>query len=138
MDQDLERLLVSSHLRVTAARRAVFRALKTASAPLSHVEITKLCSEIDKTSVYRTIELFIRLGVVVGVSHGWKQRYELAAPYRPHHHHLYCINCGETEELRSEKLEQAVREVASASDFIVQEHTFEMTGLCGTCQNVTS
>jgi Fe2+ or Zn2+ uptake regulation protein len=135
MDQDLGRLLEKSHLRTTAARRLVFRSLKAASAPLSHVEITKLCSDIDKTSVYRTIELFIKLGVVVGVSHGWKQRYELAAPFRPHHHHLYCVNCGKTEELQSEKLEEAVREAASASDFIVQEHTFEMTGLCGVCRN---
>jgi Fe2+ or Zn2+ uptake regulation protein len=135
MDQDLERLLVSSHLRVTAARRAVFRALKTASAPLSHVEITKLCSEIDKTSVYRTIELFIRLGVVVGVSHGWKQRYELAAPYRPHHHHLYCVNCSRTEELQSEKLEAAIRDLAGTSNFEIQEHTFEATGLCNECRS---
>lgn len=138
MDQDLERLLAKSRLRTTTARRLVFRTLKMASAPLSHVEITKRCPDIDKTSVYRTIELFIKLGIVVGVSHGWKQRYELAAPFRPHHHHLYCVECGETEELRSEKLEEAVREVVSASNFIVQEHTFEMTGLCGTCQHLTS
>ena len=91
MEQDFEKLLADSHQRVTAARKTVLRVLKTAVEPLSQAEIFTLAGQIDRTSVYRTIDLFLRLGIVTGVAYGWKQRYELATPFRPHHHHLHCV-----------------------------------------------
>jgi len=133
MEHDLEKLLAASGLRVTTPRKAIFKTLKTAAVPLSHVEIAHANADIDKTSVYRTVELFMKLGVVIGVNHGWKQRYELAAPFRPHHHHLHCINCGKVEEIQSEKLEQMIQAIASESNFQVVGHTFELTGICKDC-----
>jgi Fe2+ or Zn2+ uptake regulation protein len=133
MNNNLEDLLATSSLRVTQPRKTIFQTLKNAPTPLSHVEISKANSSIDKTSVYRTIELFLRLGVIVGVSHGWKQKYELAAPFRPHHHHLHCIKCGKIEEIQSEKLEQMIHAIADDSNFHVVGHTFELTGICNQC-----
>jgi Fe2+ or Zn2+ uptake regulation protein len=135
MNRNIDELLAKSHLRVTGPRKAIFDTLRNASEPLSHMEIANVNSIVDKTSVYRSIELFIKLGVVVGVNHGWKQRYELAEPFRPHHHHLHCVNCGKIEELQSERLEGAIQDIASASDFQVIGHTFEITGICGDCRH---
>jgi len=134
MEQELEKLLASSQLRITKPRKAIFQTLKIAVNPLSQVEIAALTPSIDRGSVYRTIELFLELGVVSSITHGWKQRFELAAPFRPHHHHLHCVKCGKTEEIQSERLEGMIHEVAGASNFHVIGHTFEVTGICSACR----
>jgi Fur family ferric uptake transcriptional regulator len=131
---DIGSLLSKHHLRTTTPRKVVFATLKNATRPLSQMEIANANTDIDKVSVYRTIELYVKLGIVTGVAHGWKQRYELAAPLKPHHHHLLCTNCGKVEDVRSEELEQVIHNVASQRHFKVTGHTFEVTGLCGDCR----
>lgn len=130
---DIEKVLENHKLRVTKPRLAIFDTLRTASRPLSEVEIVAQTSTVDPVTVYRTIELFLKLEVVVGVAHGWKQRYELASPFRPHHHHILCMECGVIEEISSEKLEQFIHHLADEHAFRVTGHTFEVTGLCKSC-----
>lgn len=131
---DIEKVLETNKLRVTKARREIFDTLRHAARPLSQVEIAAATPTVDPVTVYRSIELFIKLEVVVGVAHGWKQRYELAAPFRPHHHHILCTSCGQVEEIQSEKLEQFIRHLGSEYGFYVASHTFEIAGLCSHCQ----
>lgn len=126
----------SNHnLRVTRPRKVIFETLKNAVKPLSQVEIAKANPSVDKVSVYRTIDVFMKLGIVTSVPHGWKQRYELATPFRPHHHHLLCTGCGNVEEIQSDKLEQIIRILADKQKFKATGHTFEITGLCNVCQS---
>lgn len=135
MERDLEKLLAGQGLRVTLPRKAVFRVLQSADRPLSHAEIASALTTIDKTSVYRTIELFLKWGVVIGVAHGWKQRYELADPFRPHHHHLHCVKCDSITQIQSGKLEELINEIADANQFRVTGHVFEVAGVCQDCRN---
>jgi Fur family transcriptional regulator, ferric uptake regulator len=121
-------------LRLTTPRKLLFETLKKATAPLSQSELATANPTIDRVSVYRTIELFMRLGIVTSVPHGWKQRYELAAPFRPHHHHLFCTVCGEADEIQSEKLERIIHIIADEQKFSVIGHMFEVTGICSKCQ----
>lgn len=130
---DIEKVLENHKLRVTKPRLAIFDTLRKATRPLSEVEIATATPTVDPVTVYRTIELFLKLEVTVGVAHGWKQRYELASPFRPHHHHILCTNCGQVEEISSEKLEQFIRHLAGERGFKVTGHTFEITGLCENC-----
>jgi Fe2+ or Zn2+ uptake regulation protein len=134
MDSELMTLFADHHLRITAPRVAILKIFKNASAPLSQVEISRANPAIDKVSIYRTIEIFEKIGLVTSVAHGWKQRYELAAPFRPHHHHLLCNNCGTIEEIQSEKLEKIIHSLADEQEFEVTGHTFEITGLCRQCR----
>ena len=130
---DIEKVLENHKLRVTKPRLGIFDTLRSAARPLSEVEIATATPTVDPVTVYRTIELFLKLEVVVGVAHGWKQRYELASPFRPHHHHILCTNCGQVEEITSEKLEQFIRRLGGEYGFRVTGHTFEITGLCQQC-----
>lgn len=133
----MTKILAEHGLRVTRPRKIVFALLTAASSPLSHVEIARLASEIDKVSVYRTVDLFVKLGIVIGVAHGWKQRYELAAPFKPHHHHLHCSKCGKIEEIQSDELEGMIKLLCDRHNFQVTGHMFEVTGVCGACAGVT-
>jgi len=136
MSPNLQQIFATHQLRATKPRLVILDALKNAAAPLSITQLVQQCPSIDKVSVYRTIDTFKKTSIVTVVTHGWKQRYELAAPFRPHHHHLVCATCGQVVEIHSKKLEQIVARIAQNHAFQAQSHTFEITGLCGDCQAI--
>lgn len=133
MNSDIRAILADHGLRATSPRLAIFDALKDATAPLSVADIIKTCPTIDKVSVYRTVETFTNIGVTTVVMHGWKQRYELAEPFRPHHHHLHCIQCGRIVEIESDKVESIIYQIGKEYGFHPTNHTFEISGLCSAC-----
>ena len=133
MENELEVLFAKEGLRLTSARKEVFRLLYRSEKPLSIASIAKALSGIDRVSVYRTIELFQNLGIVNPVPLGWKQLYELTSPFKAHHHHLSCIKCGKLVDVHSKKFEQLVASVAREHNFTAHDHTFEIKGLCSDC-----
>lgn len=133
MDTPISQLLSSNGLRLTTPRVAVFNALKEAPQPLSVVEIIRLLPEIDSVSVYRTIDLFTKLSITVSVSHGWKQRYELAEPFQPHHHHIRCNQCEKLIDLDWPELEQQIEAISHKHQFHITGHSFELNGICSDC-----
>ncbi|RYG94537.1 transcriptional repressor, partial [archaeon] len=94
MHNELETVFAKEGYRLTSPRRAVFDVLHSSESPLAIAVIIKACPDVDRVSIYRTLELFTRLGITEIIPFGWKQRYELTSPFKPHHHHLYCTNCG--------------------------------------------
>jgi Fur family ferric uptake transcriptional regulator len=85
-------------------------------------------------TVYRTIEVLVRSGLVVerDFGEGFK-RYE-AARGVPHHEHLLCNSCGSVTEFRDERLERMTTLLAEAHDFSRQRHRLVIYGLCGNCR----
>src|ERR1700745_3587338 len=90
---ELEVIFAREHLRMTIPRMAVFDVMRSSDMPLMIGDIIKKCPQIDRVSIYRTLELFVQLGIAEVVPMGWKQRYELTSPFKSHHHHLYCVEC---------------------------------------------
>ena len=133
MNSDIRAILTHHGLRVTSPRLAVFKALANTATPLGVTDIIKTCPAVDKVSVYRTIETFTRIGVAIAVMHGWKQRYELAEPFKAHHHHLHCTACGNVTEVHSDKVERIIDNITAEHGFRPANHTFEITGLCSAC-----
>lgn len=132
MDEYRE-LLRQHELRDTAPRRTVFEALLTTHAPCAIGEITRMCANIDRTTVYRSIETLLRIGAVQAVPIGWKQQYELTSPFKAHHHHIQCVRCKKVIDVSSPDIEQLVQEVAKSYHFTPEAHTFEITGVCDAC-----
>ncbi len=138
MNTDLTDIFAVANLRVTKQRIKLFDTLKSARAPLSVVQIVRACPSIDKVSVYRTVRLFVELGIATVVTRGWKQSYELAAPFAPHHHHLVCSSCGSVTELKSDNIERLVAELSAKSNFTPSSHHFEVLGMCAACISTPS
>jgi len=130
---ELETVFAREGLRLTAPRKAVFDALYSAHQPLMIKDIIQACPATDRVSIYRTLERFTSLGIAEIVPLGWKQRYELTSPFKPHHHHLYCTSCGKLIDLHSQKLELLVAAIARQYDFKPAEHKFEVSGTCTDC-----
>jgi len=133
MDKELSNIFNDTGHRLTQPRMAVFNFIKSSDLPLSIADIVRLNPAMDKVSIYRTISLFKKLHIVVAVNNGWKQLYELASPFNPHHHHLVCTKCGKLTEIHSKKLESMVEELTSENDFHPVSHHFEINGLCSNC-----
>lgn len=135
----LEELFRANELRLTEPRRDIFRILETRDQPLTLGEIIKTSQFAERTSVYRTLQLFTKLGIVDMIQVGFKQRYELAEPFKAHHHHLVCVKCGELIDLeRTPRLEKLVSKLASAHNYELTAHHVELQGICNNCRATSS
>ncbi len=132
--EQLETLLQSSGNRLTTPRRQVFTALHQAAEPLSLQQLVALCQGVDRTSIYRTLELYEQLHIIEIVHVGWKKRYELADPFKPHHHHLQCTGCHQLVAIDTPELERLIDTIAQQHGYVITGHHFELQGLCPACQ----
>ena len=133
--ETFEKSLRDAAQSITKPRQAVFDALQHHRS-LTMAELVKACSGVDRASVYRTVEVFEKLGVVVRIPNGWKYRLELGDAFHEHHHHATCTNCGASIALPEDKtLEKRLHELAARRNFTLQSHQIELTGLCEACQS---
>jgi Fur family ferric uptake transcriptional regulator len=119
----------------TKPRRLVFEIL-AGGGPLTIVDIAnKVSDRIDRVSVYRTIDLFEKLGIIHRVNVGWKYKLELSDQFVSHHHHLSCTSCGRVIDIEDEKhIDSFISQVAERFEFQPKHHQFEIEGLCRQCQ----
>jgi Fur family ferric uptake transcriptional regulator len=89
-------------------------------------------STIDRSTLYRTLKLFNRLGLVVSAQPGDGEiYYEIA--HHQHHHHLVCRRCGAEAEIPHTILETVIKQVEAQYGFLVQTEHLVLTGLCQQC-----
>ena len=119
---------------VTKTRLTVFKVLLNSEA-LRMNEIVQLSAPaINRASVYRTIDLFEKLGIVQRVQHGWKYTIELTDTYHHHHHHMRCLSCHKLFTIEGDThLEIDLKKLAAAQHFTMTQHTVEIQGYCKIC-----
>lgn len=118
---------------LTAPRRAVYSALQGEEPQTMHALVAR-CADIDRSSVYRTIDLFERLGIVQRLQTGWKYAFELSDQFHEHHHHATCLGCGQAQVLPEDAgLEAQLDQLAASVDFRVTRHQLELQGWCADC-----
>lgn len=127
--------LKSAGHSLTEPRKLVFAALQY-DAPLSMQELyTRLRGKVNRTTVYRVIELFEELHIAQRVAKGWKYKLELTDEFIPHHHHFTCTNCNKSISFdEPEHFESILDDIASQNGFIPNSHTLEIEGYCSTCR----
>ena len=134
-DQAFIAHLKSSSERVTSPRLAIFRILGTHS-PLAMASLSLRAQEngVDSVTVYRTLALFKKLGLVQEIGVGNKRLFELSDGFGGHHHHFWCTNCGKIIDFDDPNLEQALHQATAALNFTLQSHQLEMVGVCSSCR----
>jgi|BioPla2DNA2_1021312.scaffolds.fasta_scaffold00018_48 Fur family ferric uptake transcriptional regulator len=132
--------------RVTMPRQVILQVLDEAKKHLSaediFIKVHQIYPAIGLTTVYRTLELLVRMGLVHKFDFGdGRARYELCDGNNEmaHHHHLICTDCGRvidyddfTEE-ETELIKKTEKELAKKYDFTVRNHTIQFYGLCKKC-----
>jgi Fur family ferric uptake transcriptional regulator len=134
-ENELFRTLLKKHrYSLTPARLQLFRVLQNHNAS-TIAELTSLLKDFDRATVYRTVELFEKLGIISRVQLGWKYKLELSDIFHHHHHHLSCTNCGRVIVLHEDPtLEQHIKALSKHSGFLPTDHQLEIRGLCQNCQ----
>ena len=136
---DLLNEVEAQGIRLTAQRRALIEVIQEATSHLDAASLLELARRrdpnIDRATVYRTIELLKRLGMIdeLDLMHlnGEKHYYEVKT--QKDHLHLACFNCGEIEEFASPTFERLKREISTMNDFDIQVMRLEVGGLCSAC-----
>ncbi len=132
--------------RWTMPRRAVLELLSRTSKHMSAKEIYatlhRMHPAIGLTTVYRTLDLLERMGMLQKLSFGTgESRYELTGEEKgTHHHHLICMKCGKIidytdfldEEL--ELVKKTEEELGKKHGFEILDHNIEFYGLCPKCR----
>ena len=126
------------NLPITAQRQAVAEVILGSDRHLSADEIERELwaggSPVATATIYRTLDVLVRSGLVVerDFGEGFK-RYEPARD-EPHHEHLLCTVCGRVTEFRDERLERMTTLLAEAKGFARQRHRLVIYGVCETCR----
>ena len=131
----LQTTLKSSGCSFTLPRRTVFEKLAKNQSPMTTAALAEACApDIDRATVYRTVELFERLGIINRMWHGFKSQIELSEIFTPHHHHAVCQQCGTSIDLVNQELEKLLASIAKQHNFLALSHVIELSGYCTSCQ----
>ncbi len=130
-------ILKKNNVSLTTTRKAIFATLLRSEKPLKKGEIARLTPSVDRASVYRTLELFSRLGITTTIVRGWTPFTELAEPFKAHHHHITCDQCGMIVEIENDTLEDVLSLIAGRHNFTLTKHTVELSGLCDQCRRLS-
>jgi Fur family ferric uptake transcriptional regulator len=93
-------------------------------------------------TIYRTVELLEKIGLVRRIRLDERSRYELVESESDvkHHYHLVCEKCGriidvgeDTLAIHAKSLEEHAAEVGSVYRFQVSGHHFRIFGTCRDC-----
>ncbi len=132
--EELEAALAARGLRVTPSRRAVLAAILAQGEQFTAEDVLRTAPKAGRATVFRTIRLLCRLGMVCRVLlEDGRLRYRLAGTRR-HHHHLVCLECGRVRDLDKCVVAELAEGIARASGYQVEGHWLEIYGRCHQCQ----
>jgi Fur family ferric uptake transcriptional regulator len=127
--------------RLTPQREMVLSVICESQGHVSADEILKRVRKrypyLNKSAVYRTLDLLTRINLVHPTDFG-QGCVEYEIHQHPHHHHLLCRNCRkmiEADESIFASLEKTLRQDYG---FVADLDHFAIFGLCRKCQTVAS
>jgi Fe2+ or Zn2+ uptake regulation protein len=125
-----------SGFRVTPQRQLILDAICEGGGHTTLAEIyarvRAKAPDISLATVYRALDFFCQLGLVVAADIGCEHTvYEIAGATR--HHHLACRHCGQVEQLAPEIMETLFTRIESGQGFRVDMDHVVLLGICKQC-----
>lgn len=135
---DVIQTLENVGLNKTPHRRTVLEILINTDRPLSASDVLKRNfgkKKINKVTVYRILSTFKKEGIIREVpnARGIKH-YEMACRHNPIHPHFHCSVCKTMTCLSPLTLSNALEWFAKPYDFIVEDISVNITGVCNRCR----
>ena len=138
---ELQEVLRRSGQRMTPQRMMVLSALSEHEGHITAETILDLVRPdypyINLSTVYRTLDLLIELGLVAETDLGGGVRQFELMGSRPHHH-LICQRCGSTIEIGDETLQPLRERLQTRYDFEPRMDHFAIFGICHQCREQES
>ena len=131
-------ILASRGLKFTPERDVI---LQEVFERHDHFEAEDLLASIKKkgkrtsrATIYRTLELLVRCGLLEVVDLGGNSHHYEHVMGHQHHDHLVCERCGRIIEFTHRQLERLKEKVCQEMDFDGRSHTLKIFGICDRCQ----
>ena len=133
--KSLEMLCRSQGVALTVQRRVILKAVAGRTdhptADQIYDAVKETINGVSRTTVYRVLEAFVRLGVVTRVSNPQAiTRFDADVS---RHHHLICLSCEAVMDCPDERLEGVKIPKISLQGFTVKDISLTITGFCSAC-----
>jgi Fur family transcriptional regulator, ferric uptake regulator len=134
IDEDLRQ---AGH-RLTAPRQHILAVIRASDGHITADQILNRVraryASINKSSVYRTLDLLTRLNLVHLTDLG-NGRIEYEMHQHPHHHHLLCRKCGTMVNTDAHAFESLEKTLQDEYGFAADLEHFAIYGLCRKCNS---
>lgn len=134
---DILEAVKAQGLRLTPQRMIILSAIADGEGHMNVDEVYERAKQaypyMDIATVYRTLHLFKRLGLVTEVGMGDRLHYELTDP-NARHHHMACLVCSEAFAFSPSYLDEFRRRLVNEFDFEPDLDHFTITGVCSGCR----
>src|SRR5947209_12671303 len=123
--------------KLTAPRLTILELLEQSGGHITSAELLGLVEQRDpsigRASVFRTLDLMIKLGIVWTSVQGGSTVHYMLMP-GGHHHHIVCTNCNKLIEFGDCRLDTLITQVEQKYGVQVEGHLLELYGRCKECQ----
>jgi Fur family ferric uptake transcriptional regulator len=127
--------------RVTAPRKAVVTVLVSSNRALTPVEVfeeaVKKCPGLGLVSVYRTLEKFEELGLILRV-HQTKNCQAFIKAGKGHQHLMICKKCGKSVYFEGDRLDLLFDNISKSTGFTIEDHWLQVYGICRDCNKTSN
>ena len=135
-DGDLISKLSEQGYRLTPQRMLVLSAIENSNDHISaeeiYAQVVAKYSHVNISTIYRTLELLNRLGLVTETDlGGGRVRYHPAG--KGHHHHLVCQECGKVIDLDETVLYPLKKVLLQEYKFSADLRHLAIFGRCAAC-----
>jgi len=136
----LQMQLAGRGIRMTTQRRAILAVIETAAKHLDASQILrkarKLDNSVDRSTVYRTLDLLKRQGMVdeLDLMHLKGEGHYYERKSGRDHIHMACLRCGKITEFVSETFESLKSQLERDCHFHIVVSRLEVGGYCAGCR----
>ena len=135
---DILLTLKAKGYKITSQRRAVVNALLQyehfATAQQLLEDVKESNPDISLDTIYRILGLLMKLDKVYKVDMKNSEGAVFELIKDGHHHHLICLECGQTQCVEICPINKEVIGVLEDNQFEMSGHTFEIYGHCKSCR----
>jgi Fur family ferric uptake transcriptional regulator len=131
--------LRSHGLKLTRARELVFREIL--SAPGIHPNADEIRrrlrakkKEIGLATIYRTLSLLVRSGLVTAVDLGEGHSHFEPEWNETAHGHLICLSCGRVQEFAQANIQDAIHRIGEEKGYRLDKFSLQVFGFCRDCE----
>ncbi len=126
----IETAIQEAGYKITVPRSTIATWIETHDGIFSVKDILQEHTQLDKVSVYRTIELLLSLDIIRNAINRDDQQYYEVHNHDNHHHHVVCTGC-KTDACVPCTMPDQLPRVKGFSDV---HHDLSFTGLCSACR----
>lgn len=137
MEKSSREILSENNISITNPRIIVLEQLLKYKKPISVDSLlSSLNNQVAKSTLYRVLNDLKDINILHEFSTPDNQTVvELILEDHPHHHHLFCSDCGEIIDVEmatefENRLLKEIKRIEKKFNFVIEDHRLELFGKC--------